>query len=104
MKKIIFTSIIISSICANMAFGQFCGSSGPSSCTPANSLPNPGFENPDSIPCAVQGVFYSYSIQFKMFNQFNFIGENTVDSIQFDQVYTGVGNLPCGLCWSTNKA
>jgi hypothetical protein len=34
-----------------------------------------------------------------MFTQFNFQGQQSVDSIQID----AIGNLPCGVCWATNK-
>jgi hypothetical protein len=35
-----------------------------------------------------------------MFDQFNFQGQQTVDSMEF----VSIGNLPCGLCWAVNDA
>lgn len=69
-----------------------------------NYIPGPntavGFQNSDSIPCAVQGVAYNDTIPFKMYNTFDYLGHHGIDSITLDTIF----NLPCGLCWSLNKA
>lgn len=69
-------------------------------CTTNNTLNQPGFEHPDSLPCIIQGEAYDQSIQLLMFSDFNIGASVQVDSVQF----TSISNLPCGLCWSSNKA
>lgn len=99
MKKLFFTLSFFSlayfpaNLCA-----QECAV--PSTCTPSGLLLDNGFEDPNVTQCVEQGVPYNYAIQFKMFTIFNFAGVQQVDSIQFE----GIDNLPCGLCWSVNKA
>jgi len=67
-------------------------------------LPNPsaqiGFPDPNTIPCAVQGVSHSDTIYFQMYSNFNFQGQQSIDSVTLDTFF----NLPCGLCWTLNKA
>jgi hypothetical protein len=99
MKKSIFTLLAVSLFTLG-ANAQYCGNSGPSACTPTGGPAVGGFQDPNEIPCIERGEAYSESIQLSMFNQFNFQGQQSVDSIQID----AIGNLPCGICWATNKA
>ncbi len=98
MKKILLIIMTVSaSFAFNNANAQWCG-------TVSNCIPNPtvpvGFETPDSVPCAKQGVAYNNNITFQMYSSFTFQGTHNIDSITIDTIY----NLPCGLCWSLNKA
>ncbi|MBK7147968.1 MAG: T9SS type A sorting domain-containing protein [Bacteroidetes bacterium] len=100
MKKLTFTLSILSSIFfTNSVAAQSCGTDGPSACTPSNNKIAPGFQDQNTIPCAERTVGYNETITFRMFDQFNFQGQQTVDSIKFNTI----GNLPCGLCWSVNQ-
>lgn len=100
MKKLLLTLAFTTTLfSASFIHAQYCGSSSPSECTPAGALAQPGFQHPDSLPCAVQGVSYDEAIQIKMYDLFTFGGNNNVDSIEFLKI----DSLPCGLCWSTNK-
>jgi hypothetical protein len=98
MKKILLAILTISASFAFTAINaQWCNS--------VNSfIPNPnapvGFPNPDNIPCAVQGVAYHDTISFQMYSVFVFQGNQSIDSVTLDTIW----NLPCGLCWSLNKA
>ena len=99
MKRILLVLFTISaSLMFNPAKAQFCNT-GVCSC---NAGPNTqlGFPYPDSIPCAVQGQAYSYSIPIKMYSVFNFLGQHYIDSITIDTIY----NLPCGLCYQMSSA
>ena len=98
MKKILLVILTISaSFAFNPANAQWCG-------TLSNCIGNPntavGFEIPDSIPCAIQGVHYNNAISFQMYSVFNYLGVHQLDSVTIDTIY----NLPCGLCWSLKKA
>ncbi len=100
MKKLTFTlSILASILFTNSMFAQSCGTDGPSACTPSSDKIAPGFQDQNTIPCVERTVPYSETITFRMFDQFNFQGQQTVDSIKFNSI----GNLPCGLCWSVNQ-
>jgi hypothetical protein len=99
MKKIFFA---LSSICllAFQSMGQACpgvDTSGPTACVPNGSVVGPGFEDPSSIPCIVDGIAYDSVMQFNMYNTFNFQGHQTVDSIEF----VSISSLPTGICWAT---
>jgi hypothetical protein len=98
MKKSIFTLLVASFISVG-AFAQACGNSGPAACSPTGGPSTGGFQDPNDIPCIERGEAVSQSIQIAMFTQFNFQGQQSVDSIQID----AIGNLPCGVCWATNK-
>ncbi|MCW5908248.1 MAG: T9SS type A sorting domain-containing protein [Chitinophagales bacterium] len=99
MKKLFFTLFSVSSLFA-LINAQPCGGDGPSVCTPTGGPASGGFQDPNTIVCAIQGTPYTYTTQFTMFSQFNFQGQQQVDSIEF----VSIGNLPCGLCWAVNKA
>lgn len=99
MKKLLFTFLSVSSFFV-FTNAQPCGGDGPSACTPSGGPPAGGFQDPNTIPCIEKGVAYNNSIQFTMFSQFNFQGQQQVDSIEF----VSITNLPCGLCWAVNKA
>ena len=98
MKKILLAILTISaSFAINTANAQWCG-------TVNNLIANPnaaiGFPYPDSIPCAEQGVAYHEPISFQMYSQFVYLGTQSIDSVTIDTIW----NLPCGLCWTLNKA
>ncbi|HWB64775.1 MAG TPA: T9SS type A sorting domain-containing protein, partial [Chitinophagales bacterium] len=105
MKRIITGALMIAALLSSTnIFAQYCGNSGPLICIPSGGPQSGGFFPSDSIPCIVQGQTYSGNLQFYMFTTFDFQGHQNVDSIQFDVPDGGLGNLPCGICWSTNKA
>ncbi|MCW3125976.1 MAG: hypothetical protein JWO03_1634 [Bacteroidetes bacterium] len=80
---------------------QYCGTSGPSSCTSDSSLTTPGLTDYHNFPCVSQGIAFSETIQLYVPASVAFSGLTVpVDSIHIDSIT----NLPCGLCWSTNKA
>ncbi len=100
MKKIVFT------LCALFVAGFFmtssaqnCAANGSGACTATGGPIEGGFGSMNNIPCAEQGVAYSHAVQFTMFTDFNFQGQQTVDSIEF----ISISNLPCGLCWSVDQ-
>ncbi len=100
MKKIIFT------LCVLLVGGVFlsanaqnCATNGSGACTATGGPIEGGFGNMNNIPCAEQGVSYSHAVQFTMFTDFNFQGQQTVDSIEF----ISISNLPCGLCWAVDQ-
>jgi hypothetical protein len=101
MKKLIFTFCLLSmSAFVINANAQSCGTNGPGVCTPQGGPASGGFDGPNTVPCAEQGVAYSHADQFTMFSAFNFQGQQSVDSIEF----ISIQNLPCGICWAVNKA
>ena len=100
MKKLIFTLCILStSVFMMHASAQACGTNGTNACSPLGGPASGGFESPDTTPCAIQATAYNHAIQFTMFAYFDYLGHQTVDSIEF----VSLENLPCGLCWSVNK-
>ncbi len=101
MKRLIPAFLIaISLLGANSLSAQYCGGSGPGACTPNGSVSGQGFESMDSVPCIVKGTAYNEAAQFNMYTSFNFLGQQTVDSIEF----VSITNLPCGMCWATSHA
>lgn len=99
MKKIFTLSIgLLFAVTAVMS--QACGSNGSSVCTPAGGPVGGGFGNSNNFACAEQNLAYSYNIQFSMYDYFDYLGGQNVDSIEF----VSINNLPCGLCWAVNKA
>lgn len=102
----LFAAAMLLVATVHLAQAQYCGhigsGSGPSICTATTSLTVPGFSPPaDSVPCAIRGVAYSQTVQVKMPNSVT-QGSSTyrLKNIRIDSI----GNLPCGLCWATNKA
>lgn len=103
MNKIFYILLIFAfSGIFNFIAAQHCSSpSGSFVCNATGGPVGGGFENPDSVPCVIQGVPYDTTIQLTMYSQFFAEGsEQTVDSIEF----VSIENLPCGLCWSSNSA
>lgn len=100
MKKHIYL-LLITSIFTSQLFAQYCGNSGPSICTPAGNLTQPGLSPPsDSLPPVINGIADSRLIKFKNFNQAMYNGfPITITSLRIDSIE----NLPSGLCWATNK-
>jgi hypothetical protein len=107
----IFTTVLLVAF-AGMAQAQYCGTpnsgsnsgtgSGPGICTAGSNLTAQGFSPPaDSMPCAVQGIFFDTVVQVKIPTTTVYSGETvTIDSVKIDTI----SNLPCGMCWSTEKA
>ncbi len=106
LRKIFAAAMLLVATCYT-AQAQYCGHNGASSgsgssiCTATTSLSVPGFSPPaDSVPCAVRGVAYAQTVQVKMPNSVTQSGSTyRLKSIRIDSI----GNLPCGLCWATNK-
>ncbi|MBX2904041.1 MAG: T9SS type A sorting domain-containing protein [Chitinophagales bacterium] len=102
MKKLSFTllSALLLSFGSN-AQSLPCGNSGAAACT-AVALSYNGFENPDSIECFESGVAGEVVVQFKNFTNLVIPGTGpiTVYYLRIDSIL----NLPCGICWSTNKS
>ena len=96
MKKTVL--LLFALVAVHILSAQYCGTT--SSSVPTGGPLAGGFEDPNTVPCAVQGVAYSHAIQFTMFSSFDFIGHQTVDSMEF----LSIDNLPCGLCWSVDQA
>lgn len=99
MKKLLLTAFAITTAFVSANAQACAGGSGPSVCTPQGTMTSSGFEDAFSIPCAEKTVAYDYNIQFKMFTDFNFQGQQSVDSIEF----VSINNLPCGLCWAVDQ-
>jgi len=98
MKKILLVILTVAtSLVYHSVNAQWCG-------TVNNLLPNPaipiGFPAPEDISCAIQGSPYHDTLSFQMYSSFNFQGQQSIDSVTLDTVW----NLPCGLCYSFNKA
>lgn len=102
MKKLRLTILPALLLCLGVnAQSLPCGNSSSSVCT-AVPLAQNGFENPDSIDCFVTGVAGDVVVQFKNFTNLVIPGTGpvTVYYMRIDSIL----NLPCGICWSTNKA
>lgn len=100
MKKLIFTLCFISASALMMQVSaQSCGSNGSGACQVTGGPSGGGFQAPNTVPCAEQGVAYSSAMQFAMFSTFNFLGQQDVDSLEF----ISIENLPCGICWAVNQ-
>ncbi len=103
MKKLIFTLLSGLGLSATgLAQSQYCGNSGAAVCIPG-SLSNEGFENPDSVECFRRNVSgESVTVKVKNYTQLTIAGTGTVDVyyLKIDSIL----NLPCGVCWSTNKS
>lgn len=102
MKKLKLTILPALLLCLGVnAQSLPCGNSSPSACS-AVPLAQNGFENPDSIECFEQGVNGEVTVQFKNFTNLVIPGTGpvTVYYMRIDSIL----NLPCGVCWSTNKA
>ena len=97
MKKLISTLLLSCTLA--YGFSQACGNNGGSVCSPDGSLSSPGFADMNTVPCAERQVAYSAVLQFQMFDVFNFLGQQSVDSIEF----VSIDNLPCGICWAVNQ-
>lgn len=83
------------------ASAQYCGTSSSASCTPDSSLSSPGLTDYHNFPCASQGIAFSETMQLYVPTTVTYLGYTVpVDSIKI----TSITNLPCGLCWSANKA
>jgi hypothetical protein len=102
MKKLFFT-LLSGLVFTATGFGQSlsCGNSGAAVCTPG-TLASEGFENPDSVECFIRAQTNSVIVKVKNFTQLTIQGTGVVDVyyLKLDSLL----NLPCGVCWSTNKS
>jgi hypothetical protein len=102
MKKILFTHAMMLLLLGGLhAQSLPCGNSGSGVCVPG-SLSQNGFEHPDSIECFESGVGGEVIANFKNFTNLVVPGTGpvTVYYLRIDSIL----NLPCGICWATNKA
>jgi len=83
MNKIFYSLLVTVFLgYSQFASAQSCGTSGLYPCNATNFPDSAGFENPDSVPCIIQGVAYDTTIQITMFTTFFAAGANQeVDSI-----------------------
>lgn len=103
MKKSNFLLSLFLALFTQISWAQYCGagSSGASVCVAGTNLAAQGFDPSfDTLPCVIRGVPHDQVVQVKMPATLNTpLGVQSFQWIQIDSV----GNLPCGLCWSTNK-
>jgi len=102
MKKLTFT--LLASLALSLgihAQSLSCGNSGAASCSTGVALGYNGFEFYNNIACFESGVQGEVVVRFKNFNSLTIpgIGAVTVYFLKIDSIK----NLPCGLCWETNK-
>lgn len=99
MKKLLLLTTLW--MLSHSIYAQYCGVSGASICTPSGTLNSPGFSpTSEALPALVNGELSSTVLQFKNFDTITFGGQVlTVQTLRIDSI----GNLPAGLCWSTNK-
>ena len=98
MKKL-FTllSLCIILTFGNQASAQYCGFAHATCDLPKSYY---GFGPLDSIACFQQGTATNRLIPFKNYHTFTAQGNTvTIYGLRIDTI----ANLPCGLCWSTNK-
>ncbi|HRG87785.1 MAG TPA: T9SS type A sorting domain-containing protein [Chitinophagales bacterium] len=96
-------TFILLMLCTAVVSAQYCGHSGNPSgsgqCTPTG-LPYQGFENSDSVEPIIVAYTSSTVIEFRNYDTIYI--QNWPIFIQWLQI-DSIGNLPDGLCWSTNK-
>jgi len=102
MKKLTFT--LLASLALSLGINAQslpCGTSGAASCSAGATLPYGGFEYYNDIECFESGVQNEVTIRFKNFTSLTIPGTGavTVYYLKIDSIK----NLPCGLCWETNK-
>jgi hypothetical protein len=104
MKKTL-TLLVALLLYSSYTFAQYCGHygnpSGTSQCTPSGTLATPGFTPNEDIPCINRSQLVNTVIQFQCYDTIRLGGQVvTVQSWRIDSI----GNLPSGICWTTNKA
>ncbi len=102
MKKLSFT-LLASAIISVGAFAQSqpCGTSGAAACVTGAALSHNGFEFYNDLECFESGVNGEVTVRFKNFSSISIPdGTFNVEYLKID----GFGNLPCGVCWATNKS
>jgi hypothetical protein len=98
MKKI-FTILSLTCIVSLSSNAQCVG--GVSNCNPDPTTPSATFKpTPANLACAVKGSVYNESISFKIPASVTQPQAVDLDSVQV----VSMSNLPCGLCYSFNKA
>ncbi len=102
-KKVALAIILITTIFTQFSIAQYCGNSGTSVCAPGTGLVfSDGFKPPyDSLPCAQKGVPFDQIIRFAV--PPTVTSGNSTFNLNWLEIAT-ISNLPCGLCWSTNKS
>jgi hypothetical protein len=103
IRKIALATVIITTIFIQFSSAQYCGNSGTAICVPGSGLTYlDGFKPPyDSLPCAQKGIPFDQTIRFVVPPTVT-SGNSTYD-LNWLEIAT-ISNLPCGLCWSTNKS
>lgn len=94
--------LLFSFLLTSHAVAQYCGNSGPSICNPVAAPDSTYRIWPTSYmhDCIVRDSFYSTSFTIYNKTDITFSGQTlSVNSIRIDTIL----NLPCGLCYSTNK-
>ncbi len=102
MKKLTFT--LLASLAFSMgvhAQSLPCGTSGAAACSAGTALSYNGFEFYNDLECFESGVQNEVVIRFKNFTSLTIPGTGavTVYYLKIDSLL----NLPCGLCWESNK-
>jgi len=89
---------INASVCSNSP----CGNSGSTVCNAGTALSYSGFEFYDNLECFENGVTNDVVVRFKSYNDWTLtgVGLMTIYHLKIDSIQ----NLPCGLCWATNKS
>ncbi|HRG88157.1 MAG TPA: T9SS type A sorting domain-containing protein, partial [Chitinophagales bacterium] len=83
-------------------FAQYCGTSGPSMCSPTGTQSQPGLFPPsEALPPLINGEAPGTVLQFKNFDTIMFGGQVlTIQTLRIDSI----GNLPAGICWASDRA
>ncbi|MFN8278129.1 MAG: T9SS type A sorting domain-containing protein [Chitinophagales bacterium] len=102
MKKLLYAAAFL--LTTGQLLAQACPGvvGGSSTCSVLPSPPQGRFVNYDSFPCVIRGQAYNETIRFNVPSVIVVPGVGTfnVTYMRFDTI----GNLPCGLCWTSNKA
>jgi|GEM_PF-1028084 hypothetical protein len=102
MKKLTFTLLTSLALSVGVnAQSLSCGSSGAAACSTGTTLAYNGFEFYDDIECFESGVQNEVVVRFKTFTNLTIPGTGAV-TVYFLKI-DSIKNLPCGLCWESNK-
>lgn len=96
MKRLLLFSTLF--IGLQTTFAQHCPLASGSYICNDFSQPTPGFSDMNSIPCIVKGQPVDFVVKFRVPPQW----PQPVTQINSFRL-VGMDNLPCGLCWTTNK-
>ena len=96
--KNLFTALFLVLALSFTASAQYCGSSQISNCgLPSSTY---GFGNLNNYPCLTRNMNDSIVMKFKTYSQFT-VGTAHVNILKLK--IDSIENLPCGICWSSNK-